>query len=194
MTSKHYFDICWIGLLALLAAVAGCESVPRAGTAAPQSINTEQVIADLTPDIESLYLAWHELDQTCKDIKFLERAFLFDPDDRQLGYIQNATLHIQDASVRIHQQWEQLSVLHYIRTDRMRDYLTLRVKGLTSAIDSIAYDEMFLTIYSPHISDAAISGDLNKARDNMKKCADWMNRILDRLLPIANASAPPVAL
>ena len=45
-----------------------------------------------TGAIEALYLSWHELNEIYKDIKFLERGFLFDPNDRQLGYIQKAAL------------------------------------------------------------------------------------------------------
>lgn len=194
MTARSHFSIYCTGLLVLAATICGCAIMPGASPSAPPSSTTERVIADLTPKIESLYLAWHELDQTYKDIKYLERSLLFDPDDRQLGYVQTAGLHIQNASMRIHHQWERLAVVHYIRPDLMRDYLTLSVKGLTSAIDAIASDEVFLKIYSLHISQAVISGDLNKARDDIKKGADLMNRILDYLLPIANASAPPAAL
>jgi hypothetical protein len=126
MTQTHPASMGWISLIVLTAVLGGCAAVSGNGTAGPPAINTDTLIADLTPDIEALYLAWHELDQIYKDIKFLESGFLFDPDDRQLGYIQKAGLYIQDASVRIHHHWEQLSVLHYIRPEMMRDYLTMR--------------------------------------------------------------------
>jgi hypothetical protein len=42
-------------------------------------------------------------------------------------------------------------VLDYIRPEMMRDYLTLCVKDLRSAIDEIGYDQLFLKIYGPDV-------------------------------------------
>ena len=135
-----------LAVILLIATAPGCTLLNQTNRSETQTVNADQVIADLTPHLERLYLAWYELDQTYKDIKFLERGFLFDADNRQLGYIQKAGLYIQDAALRIHHQWEQLSVLHYIRPEMMRDYLTLRASGLSSAIKEIEYDAQFLTI------------------------------------------------
>ena len=174
-----------IGMILLITILTGCTISNQTDRQKTQTFNTDQIVADLTPQIETLYLSWHELDQTYKDIKFLERGFLFDPDDRELGTIQKAGLYVQDASVRSRHQWEQLSVLHYIRPEMMRDYLTLRVNGLTSAIKEIGYDEQFLTIYGSFITHDAVIEDLNRARDGIKKNRDLLNQILERLLPVA---------
>jgi hypothetical protein len=194
MKHTHPAGICWISVILLTAVLTGCASVPGNGTAGPPAINADALIADLTPDIESLYLSWHELDQAYRDIKYLERGFLFDSDDRQLGYVQKAGLYVQDASVRIHHQWERLSVLHYIRPEMMRDYLTLIVKDLTSAIDEIGYDDMFLNIYTPYIASEAVIGDLNRAQEGMKKNGSVLKQILEKLVPLANATVPPTSL
>lgn len=194
MKRQRLNGIGWIGLFLLITTLSGCTALNRADGFRPQAIATESVIADLTPHIETLYLSWHELDQTYKDIKFLERAYLFDPDDRQLGTIQKASLYIQDAAVRIHHQWDRLSVLHYIRPEMLRDYLTLTVKGLTSAIEEIGYDEEFLTIYGSFITHDAVTVDLNRAQDGIQKNMEILNQILERLLPIANVALPPTAL
>jgi hypothetical protein len=178
----------------LIVVLTGCTILNQTDRQKTQTFSTDQVIADLTPQIETLYLSWHELDQTYKDIKFLERGFLFDPDDRQLGIIQKAGLYVQDASVRIRHQWEQFSVLHYIRPEMMRDYLTLRVNGLTAAIKEIGYDDRFLTIYGSFITHDAVIEDLTRARDGIKQSMDVLNQILERLLPVANPTAPPMAL
>ena len=193
MKPRHDIGICWVGLLLLTASFSGCATLTGPGISGSQPVNTDQVIADLTLDIESLYLSWHELDQIYQDIKFLERACLFDPDDRQLGYIQKASLYIQDAAVRIHHQWEQLAVLHYIRPEMMRDYLTLSVNGLTSAIKEIGYDEKFLEIYGAYINHDAVTGDLDRARSSIKENMDVLNQLLEHLLPLANATVPPTA-
>ena len=169
MKSGRLKAIGWMGMILLIATVTGCTRLNQTNGYETQAVDTDPIIAILTPDIERLYLSWHELDQTYKDIKFLERGFLFDPDDRQLGYIQKAGLYVQDASVRIHHQWEQLSVLHYIRPEMMRDYLTLNVKGLTSAIKEIEYDEKFLTIYGTFITHDAVTEDLNRARERIRR-------------------------
>ena len=183
-----------IGMVLLITILTGCTILNQTDRQKTQTFNTDQIVANLTPQIETLYLSWHELDQTYKDIKFLERGFLFDPDDRELGTIQKAGLYVQDASVRSRHQWEQLSVLNYIRPEMMRDYLTLRVNGLTSAIKEIGYDEQFLTIYGSFITHDAVIEDLNRARDGIKKNRDLLNQILERLLPVANPAVPPMAL
>ena len=141
-----------------------------------------------------LYLTWHGLDQIYKDIKFLERGFLFDPDDRQLGYIQKASLYLQDASVRVHHQWERLSVLHYIKPQMMRDYLTLSVNGLTSVVDDIEYDMMFMDIYAAFITHEEVTADFERAQDSMQQAARVLSGIRQKLLPIANATNPPSVL
>jgi hypothetical protein len=183
-----------IAMVFLIAALTGCTGLNQTDRYETQAINADPFIAGLTPHIERLYLAWHELDQTYKDFKYLERGFLFDPDDRQLGYIQKAGLYVQDASVRIHHQWEKLSVLDYIRPEMMRDYLTLRANGLTAAIKEIEYDEKFLTIFGSFITHDAVTEDLNRARDLIEKNMGLLHQILENLLPIVNATAPSTTL
>lgn len=178
----------------LAAFLAACTSMNPSGASKFRSINSEAIITDLTPDIEALYLTWQGLDQIYKDIKFLERGFLFDPDDRQLGYIQKAGLHLQHSSLNIHHQWELLSVLHYIRPQMLRDYLTLSVNGLTSAMDEIRYDMMFMEIYAAFITHEEVTADLDRAQDQMKKAAAMLNEIRQELLPIANSTEPPSIL
>ena len=183
-----------MGMILLIAAVTGCTLFNQTKGYETQAVDADPIIVILTPDIERLYLSWHELDQTYKDIKFLERGFLFDPDDRQLAYIQKAGLYVQDAAVRIHHRWEQLSVLHYIRHEMMRDYLTLNVKGLTSAIKEIEYDEKFLTIYGSFITHETVTDALNRARESIKKNMGVLNQILERLLPIENPTTQSTVL
>ena len=194
MKTQIYIDPCWLVCLLLIASVIGCGHINRADTSDSQAITSEQRIADLKPHIEMLYLNWNELNQIYKDIKFLERGFLFDPDDRQLGYIQKASLYIQDASVRIHDQWEHLSVLAYIRPERLRDYLTISVNRLTSTIAEIGYDEMFLDIYESHISNDTVSDDLARARSSIRKNVEMLRQILQKVLPLANVAELPTTL
>jgi hypothetical protein len=194
MKSGRLKAIGWMGMILLIATVTGCTRYNHTKGYETQAVDTDPIIAILTPDIEKLYLSWHELDQTYKDIKFLERGFLFDPDDRQLAYIQKAALFVQDASVRIHHRWEQLSVLHYIRPEMMRDYLTLNVKGLTSAIKEIQYDQKFLTIYGTFITHEAVTDELNRAREHIEKNMGVLNQILERLLPIENTTTQQTIL
>ena len=194
MKSRRLNAIGWMGKILLIATVTGCTLFNHTKGYETPGIDTHPIIANLAPDIERLYLSWHELDQTYKDIKFLERGFLFDPDDRQLGYVQKVSLYVQDAAVRIRHRWEQLSVLHYIRPEMMRDYLTLNVKELTSAIREIGYDEKFLTIYGSFITHEAVTDDLNRARDSIKINMGVLNQILERLLPIENTTTPSTVL
>ena len=195
MKFRHLIDVIIIfGMVLLTAAFTGCAPSTQTNGGKTPGIDTYPIIATLAPDIERLYLSWHELDQTYKDIKFLERGFLFDPDDRQLGYVQKVGLYVQDASVRIRHRWEQLSVLHYIRPEMMRDYLTLNVKELTSAIREIGYDEKFLTIYGSFITHEAVIEDVNRALAQIRKNLDVLNQILEKILPLTNATAPPVSL
>ncbi len=195
MKSRHLIDVIIIfGVVQLTATLTGCTPSNQLDSYRTRADSTDSIIANLAPDIERLYLSWHELDQTYKDIKFLERGFLFDPDDRQLGYVQKVSLYVQDAAVRIRHRWEQLSVLHYIRPEMMRDYLTLNVKELTSAIREIGYDEKFLTIYGSFITHEAVTDDLNRARDSIKINMGVLNQILERLLPIENTTTPSTVL
>jgi len=195
MKSRHQIGvIIMFGMVLLTATFIGCAPLNQTNNGKTPGIDTDPIIAILTPDIEKLYLSWHELDQTYKDIKFLERAFLVDPDDRQLAYIQKAGLYVQDAVVRIHHRWEQLSVLHYIRPEMMRDYLTLNVKGLTSALKEIEYDDKFLTIYGTFITHEAVTDELNRARERIQKNMDVLNQILERLRPIENTTTQPTVL
>jgi len=194
MKSGRLNAIGWIGMILLIATVTGCTLFNHTKGYETQAVNTDSIIAILVPDIERLYLSWHELNQTYKDIKFLERGFLFDPDDRQLAYIQKTSLYVQDAAVRIHHRWEQLSVIHYIRPEMIRDYLTLNVKGLTSAIKEIEYDEKFLTIYGSFITHETVTNELNRAREDIEKNMGVLNQILERLRPIANKTGPSTVL
>lgn len=181
----------WIlALLVLSAALVGCGAGARSPLPGPPARHVDAFIDDLTPDIEELYLSWHELDRIYKDIKFLERGFIFDPDDRQLGYIQKASLYLQDASVRIHGRWEQLSVLNYIQPAMFRDYLTLTVDGLTTTLKAIAYDEMFLEIYAAYIEEEAVIADLERARNQMDTINSLLHRIRQQLVPVANSTKP----
>jgi hypothetical protein len=157
-------------------------------------VQLDGFIGDLAPDIEELYLSWHALDRIYKDIKFLERGFLFDPDDHQLGYIQKASLYLQDASVRIHHRWEQLSVLHYIQPAMARDYLTLTVDGLSTTLDAIAYDGMFLEIYATFIEEEAVIADLTRARKQLDAITGTLQRIRQQLVPVANSVGPSPAI
>lgn len=183
-----------IGCFVLIACLAGCAAFHQSGQSVRQSLDTDRVIADLTPDIEKLYLSWHALDQTYKDIKFLERGFLFDPDDRQLGYIQKIGLYIQDASVRIHHRWDQLSILHYILPELMRDYLTLTSSALTSTEGELIYDQRFIHIYSSFVRNEAVREDVNRAQDQMNETIDVLKRIREKLIPFVNAPITRTAL
>ncbi len=194
MKSGRLKAIGWMGMVLFTATLTGCTLFNHTNGYETQAVDTDPIIAILTPDIEMLYLLWHELDQTYKDFKFIESGFLFDPDDRQLAYIQKAGLYIQDAAVRIHHRWEQLSVIHYIRPEMMRDYLTLNVKGLTSAIKEIEYDEKFLTIYGTFITHEAVTDELNRARERIKANMGVLNQILEHLLPIENTTTPSTVL
>ena len=171
-------------LMVILTACAPLNQEHRSSI--PKKFNPEEIITELTPGIEALYLSWHDLDQIYKDIKFLERGLLFDPNDRQLGYAQKATLYVQDASVRIHHAWEKLAVLHYIRTDSLRDYLTLTVNALTATIDGVGYDDRFLDIYAVYINHAAVRGDVERARDQMMEIVALLNGIRNQLVTMLN--------
>jgi len=195
MKCRHPIDvIIMFGMVLFAATFFGCAPLNQTNNGKTPGKDTDPIIAILAPDIERLYLSWHELDQAYKDIKFLERGFLFDPDDRQLAYIQKAGLYIQDAAVRIHHRWEQLSVLPYIRPEMMRDYLTLNVKGLTSDFKEIEYDQKFLTIYETFITHEAISDALNRAREHIEKNMGVLNQILARLRSITDTTSQPTFL
>jgi len=181
------FPIVFFGLLLLFALTGGCQTVHHAKVTGSSTIDTDRIIAELTPSIEALYLDWHELDQIYKDIKFLERGFLFEKEDRQLGYIQKVCLYIQDASVRIYNQWSQLSIIHYIRPEFIQDYLTLRSKGLTLSIDAIDYDEKFIAIYRSSIKQSSIQADMEKALIQIKKLKLMMSRIEKRITTTLNS-------
>ena len=183
-----------VGAILLTVVQTACTWVSSTGAAGERSLNVDRLIADLTPDIESLYLAWHELDQIHKEIKSLERGYLLAPDDRQLGYIQKAALYIQDASVRIHHQWERLAVLNYIREEMLRDYLTLSVDGLRTAVDAVVYDDRFLTVYRTFITHPALVTELDRAQASIQSHLTLMNRIADNLSPLANARGTAVRL
>ena len=180
----------WIAcgvLFCLMAILFGCAALTgQRPPAAPENIDPEGILSDLTPDIEALYLSWHELNDIYKDLKYLERGLLFDSNDSQLGYIQKTALYVQDASVRIHHAWDRLSVLHYIRADHLRDYLTLTVNALTVAIDEIAYDLQFIDIYAAFIAHAAIGDDLNRARAQVETTTALLRRIQDQLVQSIN--------
>ncbi|WP_319525207.1 hypothetical protein [uncultured Desulfosarcina sp.] len=117
-------------------------------------------------------------------MKFLERGLLFDPDDRQLGYVQKIGLYIQDASLRIHHRWEQLSMLAYIRPDMLDDYLTLNVNALTAAIDEIDDDDRFIAIYAGFIHQKAFLEDIDRARAKMKEAVGLLEQLRGKLMPV----------
>ena len=182
-----------IGLLTILAAAAlnGCAPGRQTDGSQVDSAGADRMVKNLTPAIERLYLGWHELDRIHKEIKFLERGLLTDPDDRQLGYVQKVSLYIQDASLRIHHGWERLSVLGYVRPEMMRDYMTLNVRSLTSAMTEIQYDTQFLTIYAAFVDNPAIVADIERAQGKIGENLDEMGRIVEMLTPLANPATSP---
>jgi len=184
LTTRIFINIHHIGMFALILLLASCTGYNRSIRSEHVTSPPAQAIANLTPDIEALYLTWHELNQIYKDLKFLERGLLFDPDDRQLGYVQKVGLYIQDASVRIHHRWEQLSVLAYIRPDMLDDYLTLNVNALTAAIDEINYDDRFIAIYAGFIHQQAFIGDIDRARAKIKEAVSLLERLRGKLMPV----------
>ena len=170
-----------IYLLLSCVLISGCNTMNHARATGSNTIDADPIITELRPHIEALYLEWHELDQIYKDIKFLERGFLFQQNDRQLDYVQKVCLYIQDASVRIYNQWTNLSIIHYIHPEYMQDYLTIRTKGLSLTIDAIGYDEKFIAIYRASIEQNGILTDIEKALIQIKKLKVMMNRIQDKI-------------
>jgi hypothetical protein len=181
-------------LLSLNAILAGCATFKQADSSGMQASEAERIITDLTPSVEAFYLSWHALDRVYKDIKYLERGLLFEPDDRLLDYVQKSSLYIQDASMRIHQRWEILSVLTYIRPEMMRDYLTLSAAGLKTAQRQIDYDRMFLDIYTPFIAHDAFIQELKRARDHIEACVRLMDQIARQLSPYVHQDPMPAGL
>ena len=183
-----------IGALLVIAVLVGCSGGRHLEGIERRPIVGEAVIRDLDDDIETLYLAWHTLDQAHKDIKFLERGLIFDPDDRQLGYVQKAALYVQDAALRIHNRWEQLAVMHYIRPEIRRDYITLSVNGLTSTADAIDYDLMFMDIYTAFIDNDGVRQAFEQASDRIQDCLTAMQTLRRKLMPLGNADDPSLRL
>lgn len=193
MKSKQRYPTSLLAMLLLGAVLMGCSQGIRAPLSEPSASYPDAFIETITPDIEALYLSWHGLDRIHKDLNYLKRGFIFDPDDRQLANIQQASLYLQDASVRIHNRWEQLSVLEYIQPAMLRDYLTMTVKGLATTLEAIAYDEMFLEIYAAFIEADAVLADLDRARNQMDNIKGVLHRIRQQLVPIANNTHPSTA-
>lgn len=193
MTTQFNWPVGLAALILALAAAALGGCAPGRQTDGPtyDSAGADRMVEALTPAIETLYLRWHELDRIRKEIKFLERGLLADPDDRQLGYVQKIGLYIQDASLRIHHGWDRLAVLGYVRPEMMRDYVTLNVKSLTSAMAEIQYDLQFLEIYSAFVDNPAIVAEAAKAREKIAAIRDDMRRIVETLTPLANPATSP---
>ena len=74
----------------------------------------------------------------------------------------------------------------------MRDYLTISVSGLTSTMDEIGYNDMFIDIYATFIAHDAVNNDLKRAREQMKKTIQLLDRIRQKLIPLANATHPAI--
>ncbi len=85
-------------------------------------------------------------------------------------------------------------MLHYIRPEMIGDYVTLSVNGLTSSLDEIGYDQMFMEIYAAFIAHDAVVEDINRARVQVEKTLEVMNRVRHKLLPVADAAVPPRVL
>jgi len=183
MKKRHPIFFRLIPMLLLMMLYTGCASPEWKGRTTVNVVDTHRIIANLTPTIEEYYLSWHALDRVYKDIKHLEQGLLFDPDDRLLDYVQKAGMYIQDASIRIHQRWEQLSVLNYIRPEMMHDYLVLSASGLKTAKQQIDYDLMFLDIYTPFITHDAFSRDLKRARGHIEESVRLLDQIVLQLSP-----------
>ncbi len=193
MKLKPLYPTSLLAMFLLGAVLMGCSQGIRSPLSEPPGTHPDAFIETITPDIEALYLSWHELDQIHKDINYLKRGFIFDPDDRQLGYIQKVSLYLQDASVRIHNRWQQLSVLDYIHPAMLRDYLTMTAKGLATTLEAMAYDEKFIEIYAAFIEKDAVIADLDRARNQMDHIKGVLHRIRQQLVPIANNTRPSTA-
>ena len=192
MARQHWCIVASLVTAVLLMMSVGCSrSVAPGGATSPEAGGVAEADA-LTREIESLYLTWYRLDTVYKDIKSLEKGYLFDRDDRQLGYVQKASLYVQDAALRVHHQWQRLSVIDYIRPSMVRDYLTLCVKGLTLNLDEIDYDQMFLRIYTPAIKNEAVAGDLEKAQALIDENVAVLKRILVIIEPLARERPVPI--
>lgn len=191
MRNGHPGILAPLGVLIAMFVLTGCGTVqgPHRSSATP--LPTEGIVARLGGDIEALYLAWHALDLAHKNLKSLEKGFLFHGEDRQLGYVQKASLYVQDASVRIHHQWARLAVLDYIKPPMLRDYLTLCLSSLTRDREEIAYDKKFLRIYTPFITDGTITADLGRAMTRIDENIAIIDRLIETLEPVVNQRATP---
>ena len=167
-----------LALFLLTVLFAGCSAIKTA-----QQADTTGLISATTSDIEALYLAWKDFDRSRKDLKFLERGYLFDPDDRQLGYLQKIGLYFQDASVRIHSSWDQLSVLDYVRPERMRDYLTLVDRSLEGTVEEVLYDQRFVAIYAEFIQNSAVRKEIDRVQDQLERAMEALKGVREKILP-----------
>jgi len=183
MENRYGNSFAWVVLFVLMVFGGGCSAIKDTPQVDKGPVDTTRLLSETTPEIEALYLAWLDFDQSRKDLKFLERGFLFDPDDRQLGYLQKIGLYLQDASVRMKSSWDQLSVFQYIRPEWMRDYLTLAGRTLTDSVEEIAYDQRFVSIYAEFMANSAIRKEIDRTQNQLEKAVDALKRVHEKILP-----------
>jgi hypothetical protein len=194
MKPRHYIKFNSVVLFALWVSFAGCAVFEQNQPSQSTRIDNSELISTITPAIEQLYLTWNDLDQKYKDIKFIERGYLSYPDDTQLGYCQKVALYVQDASVRIHHNWDRLSVIHYIRPEKMPDYLTLTVRSLLDDIGEIDYDDKFITLYAAFMQNEAVRKEIEQAQDLIRESVETLIEIKEKILPYTNTSAGEIRI
>jgi hypothetical protein len=112
---------------------------------------------------EQLYMNVRQLDHIYKDVREFAQKSVLRGSDRQLDYIQKASLYINDARRLAHHQWQLFSIMNYIRTDARTDYYTLRLNDLPGVVSDTRFAVKLLELYSASIENEFVKTAIGNA-------------------------------
>lgn len=190
---KYFFAASMAAGLAIAFLIGGCLADHAAHSESnfgPASSVQEQI----KPLVEQLFLNYKTIDGIFHDLQAVAQAHLFQADDAQLNYVQKACLYVQKAALGAYHQWDILSILEDIRPAALRDYYTLRHKGLLWAAGEIDSDIRFLNLYREFISNTTAREDIDQALGVMKANRELYGRMAEIIAPLINKARPDATL
>jgi hypothetical protein len=141
MALMQRFLIMMIGLIVLLGLS------PVSGQAPVNSVDGQ-----LKPNVEQLFLNYKQLQKIHKDLHEITITSFQGP-EMESSYIRQANLFISEATLMCWNQWELLSITHFIKEDHKVDFYTLRFRDLQSVITESNHRIQLLKLYSGYIGN-----------------------------------------
>ena len=170
----------------LLAFVAGGCGMDRLATAGATT-DSEAAAGPLPPDDPRLHELIVRLDENARYLKELYRDLrkiaehVMWGNDALLNTVQKSALYVQQAEVICRGEVELLSVVTYIRKDRLHDYYSLQRKTLARAAADSQTTMQLMHIYGTFVEEPTAAATVVEAQRVIEANIDLFQQVAERI-------------